>query len=348
MHSHHHGHHHHHHHHGHHAHGGGDHEAAGGDGRGRLLPTWGRYIVAFALVAVAVMSACLTLVGPSEAVVLTRFGNPVRVEAEPGLTFKWPLPVENQVSVDLRLRTTSSGLHDVGTRDGLRIIVQAYVAWQVPRDPERVRQFLRAVGNQPDLAAQQLRSFIGSSLQVMVSGFDLADLVNTDASKVRLADLEERLRQRLDAEALAVYGITIRQVGIDRLTLPTDTLTATVNRMRAERETAAAEHQAESARKAAEIMSNADRESRVLVARAKADAAEIEAKARSEAAGIYAQAYDSNRSLYELLRSLDTLDGLISGNTRLVLRTDAAPFRALVEGPDPGVRPSATGGGRSP
>ncbi|EGH34995.1 hypothetical protein PSYJA_40837, partial [Pseudomonas syringae pv. japonica str. M301072] len=33
--------------------------------------------------------------------------------------------------LDLRLRTTSSGLQDVGTRDGLRIIVQAYVAWQV-------------------------------------------------------------------------------------------------------------------------------------------------------------------------------------------------------------------------
>ena len=34
----------------------------------------------------------------------------------------------NVVRVDLRLRTTSSGLHDVGIRDGLRILVQVYVA----------------------------------------------------------------------------------------------------------------------------------------------------------------------------------------------------------------------------
>lgn len=342
MHSHHHhGHHHHGHHHHHHDHDAR--EASGADGRERWLLKRGRYIVAGVLVVVAIMSACLALVGPSEAVVLTRFGNPARVAVEPGLAFKWPLPVENTVSVDLRLRTTSSGLHDVGTRDGLRIIVQAYVAWQVPRDPERVRQFLRAVGNQPDLAAQQLRSFIGSSLQVMVSGFDLADLVNTDASRVKLAELEENLRKRLDAEALAVYGVTIRQVGIDRLTLPTDTLMATVSRMRAERETAAAEHQAEGERKAAEITSNAARESRVLVAQAKANAADIEAKARAEAADIYTRTYNSNRSLYEMVRSLDTLDALIARNTRIILRTDAAPFRALVEGPDQNGR-AASGG----
>jgi len=332
--------HHHHHHHGHDHH---DPALSGAMGRERRLLKYGRYAVAGILVVFATMSACLALVGPSEALVLTRFGNPARVAVEPGVAFKWPLPVENKVSVDLRLRTTSSGLHDVGTRDGLRIIVQAYVAWQVPRDPERVRQFLRAVGNQPDIAAQQLRSFIGSSLQVMVSQFDLADLVNTDADRVKLAELEENLRERLDAEALAVYGVTIRQVGIDRLTLPTDTLLATVSRMRAERDTAAAEHQAEGERKAAEIASNAARESRVLIARAKANAADIEAKARAEAADIYARTYNSNRSLYELVRSLDTLDALISNNTRIILRTDAAPFRVLVDGPDPSGRGPAGG-----
>lgn len=333
---------HHHHHHHHHHHGPGGHDPD-------LPAPWfgrrARYAVAFMLVAAAVVSACLVLVGPNTAAVLTRFGNPTRVIVTPGLAWKWPLPLENKIDVDLRLRTTSSGLHDVGTRDGLRIIVQAYVAWQVPRDPERVRQFLRAVGNSPDLAAQQLRSFIGSSLQVTVSNFDLADLVNTDAARVRLTDLEDSLRQKLDAEASAVYGITVRQVGIDRLTLPTDTLIATVNRMRAERETAAAEHQAEGERRAAEITSSAERESRVLIAQAQAAAAEIEATARAQAAEVYAKTYNSNRSLYDLLRSLDTLDALIAKNTRLILRTDAAPFRALVDGPDQGGRASPASGG---
>ena len=57
---------------------------------------------------------------------MTRFGDPVRVLTEPGLAWKLPAPIEGTIPVDLRLRTTSSGLQDVGTRDGLRILVQAY------------------------------------------------------------------------------------------------------------------------------------------------------------------------------------------------------------------------------
>jgi len=235
--------------------------------------------------------------------------------------------------VDLRLRTTSSGLQDVGTRDGLRILVQAYVAWQVPDDADHIRQFLRAVRNQPDVAADQLRSFIGSSLEISVSSFELTSLINTDASKVQLNELESRLLGRIDEQALKVYGIKILQVGIERLTLPAETLNATVARMAAERDTVAAQRQAEGDRAAAEIVSNADRDGRVLLAQAKADASAIDAKSRVEAADIYSKAYSRDRELYTLLRSLDTLSSVVHANTTLVLRADAAPFRILVDGP---------------
>jgi modulator of FtsH protease HflC len=178
-----------------------------------------------------------------------------------------------------------------------------------------------------------LRNFIGSSLEITATGFDLSSLVNTNPAKVQLSDFENRLRERLDEQALKVYGITIRQVGIERLTLPRETLNVTVSRMRAEREIVAAERQAEGQRAAAEIASNANRDSRVLIAKAKTEASEIEAKARLHAADIYGQAYNSAPDLYTLLRSLDTLSSVVSGNTRLILRTDAAPFRVLVEGP---------------
>jgi modulator of FtsH protease HflC len=264
---------------------------------------------------------------------VTRFGDPIRVLTEPGLFWKMPDPVENKIDVDLRLRTTSSGLQDVGTRDGLRILVQAYVAWQVPDDGDHVRQFLRAVRNQPEIAAEQLRSLVGSSLEITASNFDLANVVNTDAQKIELDQFEHQLRERLDEQALKVYGITIRQVGIERLTLPPETLDATVERMKAERTTVAAERSAEGQRAAAEIRSNADRDSRVVLAKAKAEAADIDAKARVAAADIYGKAYNTDPDLYTLLRSLDTLDQVIDSNTRLILRTDAAPFDALVDGP---------------
>ena len=323
-----------HHHHG-PGHGDGHHrhdEPATGE-RVALLPAAVRYAVAAAITLCAVVAACLVLVGPAEGVIITRFGDPVRVLAHPGLAWRLPAPIESTTRVDLRLRTTSSGLQDVGTRDGLRVLVQAYLAWQVPDDPEHIRQFLRAVRNQPDEAAEQLRSFTRSALEIAASGFDLAQLVNTDPAKVQLAQFEQRLRDRLRDQVLSVYGITIRQVGIESLTLPSETLVATVARMRAERQTVATERMAEGERIAAEIRSNAERDARVTIAKAHADAAETEAKSRVQAAEIYARAYAADPSLYSLLRSFDTLDAVIGPNTRLILRTDAAPFRAFVDGP---------------
>jgi membrane protease subunit HflC len=303
----------------------------------RRLAVWlsgnGRVLAAIFVVIIAVLAACTVLVVPGEAIVMTRLGNPIRVITRPGLAWKIPAPVESTIPVDLRLRTTSSGLQDVGTRDGLRILVQAYVAWQVPDDADHIRQFLRAVRNQPDVAADQLRSFIGSSLEISVSSFELTSLINTDASKVQLNELEARLLGRIDEQALKVYGIKILQVGIERLTLPAETLNATVARMAAERDTVAAQRQAEGDRAAAEIVSNADRDGRVLLAQAKADASAIDAKSRVEAADIYSKAYSRDRELYTLLRSLDTLSSVVHANTTLVLRADAAPFRILVDGP---------------
>lgn len=295
-----------------------------------------RFVIAAVVVGALLLSACLVLVNPGEAVVITRFGNPVRVITTPGLALKLPAPIENTVLVDLRLRTTSSGLHDVGTRDGLRVLVQAYIAWQVPNDPDHIRQFLRAVRNQPGIAADQIRSFTGSALEVVASGFELADLVNTQPSKVRLSQFESTLHKRINGQAEQVYGITVRQVGLERLTMPAQTLNATIERMKAERDTVAAERAAEGERAASQIQSDANRDSRLLIAQANVEASEIEAKSRAEAAAIYKKAYASDPQLYTMLRSLDSLESVIGPNTRLILRTDAAPFRVLVDGPGSG------------
>ncbi|HEX4365531.1 MAG TPA: SPFH domain-containing protein [Rhodopila sp.] len=292
-----------------------------------------RFIFAAAILAAAAVASAQVMVAAGQAVVITRFGDPLRVLTEPGLAWKLPAPLESTLDVDLRLRTTSSGLQDVGTRDGLRVLVQAFLAWRVAADPAHIRQFIRAAGNNPDEAARQLRSFVGSALQITASNFDLTDLVNTDPSKVRLAAFEQQLRQTVAQQALDIYGVDIQQVGVERLSLPSETLAATVARMRAERETVAAERTAEGLRAAAAIRSDADRDARITVAKAKADAAAIEAKSRQEAARIYAGSFARDPQLYTLLRSLDTVGQVVGPHTRLILRTDAAPFNVLVQGP---------------
>lgn len=330
----------------HHHHHGAD-DAAPGSRSGLRMAF--RFAVAALVVAAAVLAASLVMVRAGQAIVVTQFGDPVRVLTAPGLAWKLPAPIQGTIPVDLRLWTTSSGLQDVGTRDGLRVLVQAYIAWQVPAEPDRVRQFLRAVRNEPDEAARQLRSFVGSALQVTASSFDLAELVDTDPGRLKLDAFESRLQAQLAAQVLDTYGVAIRQVGLERLSLPATTLAATVGRMRAERETVAEKRTAEGLRVAAEIRSNAARDARITTAKARTDAADIEAQSRQQAAQIFADAYRQDPQLYQLLRSLDTVGSVVGPNTRLILRTDAAPFHVLVDGAPrsgpavPPVPPSATG-----
>jgi membrane protease subunit HflC len=297
-----------------------------------LLP-YLRIGVAALIVLAAIAAACIVMVPAGQAGVITRFGNPVRVVTQPGLAWKLPAPIESVIPIDLRLRTSSTGLQDVGTRDGLRVLVQAYVAWQVPSDPQHIRQFLRSVRNQPDEAARQLRSFVSAALHITSSNFNLTEMVNVDRDKVRLDQFESQLRDQVAARMLQVYGIEIRQVGVERMTLPDETLAATVARMKAERETVAAERTAEGLRQAAAIRADADRDARETVAQAREQAAHIEADSQQAAARIYAVAYKGDPGLYSTLRALDSISKVVGRNTTMVLRTDAAPFRVLVDGP---------------
>ena len=294
----------------------------------------GRFVVALLLVLFAVLGATSVPVRQGSATVVTRFGDPRRVLVEPGLAFKLPAPFERAVEVDLRLRTTSSGLHDVGTKEGLRILVQAYAAWQVPTDPDKILLFLRAVRNEPNEAAKHLRSALGSALETATSGFALEDLLTTDPSKLKLGDYEARIKERLAAQLTKIYGVTVHQVGVERFTLPTATITSTVDRMRAERATVAEEVAAKGRTASGEIRSAAEKEARLVRAKAGEEAAAIEAEARTAAAKIYGAAYQSDPELYEFTRSLDVLDQIIHDGVRLILKTDAAPFKVLVEGPE--------------
>jgi modulator of FtsH protease HflC len=335
--------------HGHHHHHGADdqhdHSGASTGGGGFY---W-RIALCALCVAAAFAVASFIQVQAGEATVVTRFGEPVRVLLEPGLAWRMPAPIEAAEQVDLRLHTTSSGMQDVGTRDGLRIIVQAYVAWRVPANANDVGRFVRAVRNEPDEAARQIRSLLGSALQTTSADFDLASLVNTDPGQVRIAAFEDELRRQVDAQVYAAYGVHVEQVGLERLTLPAVTLSATVERMRAERETVAAQRTADGRREAAQIRSDADRDARIAIADANVKAAEIEASSRKDAAAIYGKSYAGDPHLYTMLRSLDTLNSVIGVNTNLILRTDAAPFNVLVQGPTGlGAQPPAKSGKRTP
>ncbi|HEX3132937.1 MAG TPA: protease modulator HflC, partial [Planctomycetota bacterium] len=87
--------------------------------------------------------------------------------------------------------------------------------------------------------------------------------------------LEQALLTRLAAQVRETYGVELVQVGIERLGLPESTITATIDRMIAERQTAAAQKKAAGSQLAAEINQAAFRDSRIAVAKAQEEASGV-------------------------------------------------------------------------
>jgi membrane protease subunit HflC len=88
-----------------------------------------------------------------------------------------------------------------------------------------------------------------------------------------------------------------------------------------------------------------------MVAQAREQAAKTEANAQAAASRIYGEAYRGDPGLYTTLRSLDAVAKVVGKNTTVVLRTDAAPFRALIDangGAASSTAPSAAAGGAPP
>jgi modulator of FtsH protease HflC len=157
--------------------------------------------------------------------------------------------------------------------------------------------------------------------------------VNEDPKKVRLAAFEDQLRAQVAPRMQQVYGIAIRQIGIERLTLQDETLEATVKRMAADRQIVATKVQAEGLATANKIRADAEKEARQVKAAANEKASRTEADAQQAAARTYQRAYQSDPKLYTTLRSLDAIDQMVSKGTNIILRMDSVPFQPLVDGP---------------
>ena len=113
---------------------------------------------------------------------------------------------------------------------------------------------------------------------------------------------------------LQVYGIEISQVGVERMTLPDETLAATVSRMRAERETVAAERTADGLRQAATIRADADRDAREVVAQAREQAARDRSRCDSRPRRASMPRPRGDPGLYSTLRSLDAVSKVVGRN----------------------------------
>jgi membrane protease subunit HflC len=285
-------------------------------------------LVAAGVFGLVWLSLSVLTVGAGQAVLVTHFGRPARVLTRPGVYLTWPSPLRGALTVDTRVQVSTGSLQEVATRDGQHLRVQAFAVWRVPPATEAVEVFARASARGGDGAARDIGGLLDTAVSGVASGYAAAALLSG-----QLGDFADRLKYDVAARAANAFGVTVLQVGVAQLTLPAAALAATEARMRAARVAAAAARTAQAQLEAAEIRAEASRDSRIALAEAQTEAAQIEAASRKEAADIEAKAYNADPDLYLMLRSLDTLSTMVGPTTRLVLRTDAAPFNMLVQGP---------------
>jgi modulator of FtsH protease HflC len=277
-----------------------------------------------ALLAI-VFSATAIVVGEGHAVLVTRFGHPLRAATRPGLHWKLPWPIDEAAMLDLRRRVYETGQTEMLTRDKKNVIARTFVVWRIG-DP---LVFTQAIGTDLKAAEGKLDGLLTNAAISTLGGHDMSSLVSTTPADLQVDRIESELLAATAPTALKNYGVTVEQVRIERIALPAENVAAVFEQMRAERRQFAAKFEAEGNLEASRIRSEAELDAARIRAKSAEEQARIRGQAAAEVAKTYADAHRIDPDLYRFTRSLESLDKLVTDNTSLILRTDAEPFSLL-------------------
>jgi modulator of FtsH protease HflC len=285
---------------------------------------WLRAIVGTIALAAIFFSATGVVVREGQAVLITRFGRPLRAATRAGLHWKLPWPIDGTLPLDMRRRIYETGQAEMLTRDKKNIIARSFVVWRIG-DP---LTFAQALGSESG-AEGKLDGLLTNAAIGTLGEHDLSALVSTNPSDLQMDRIESELLTSTAPLALRSYGVNIEQIRLERIALPEENVTAVFEQMRAERHQFAAKYVAEGEQAASKIRSAAELEAAQIRAKGIEETARIRGESAAEVAKTYADAHRIDPNLYRFTRSLDSLDKLVTGNTTLILRTDSEPFSLL-------------------
>jgi len=283
-----------------------------------------RAVVGTVALLAIVFYATGIVVSEGEAVLITRFGRPLRAATQPGLHWKLPFPIDQASILDMRRRVYETGHTEMLTRDKKNIIARTFVVWRIG-DPLTFTQAIGATAG----AETKLDGLLTNAAIGTLGGYDLSALVSTNPADLHVDQIEHELLTSTATVALRSYGVVIEQIRLERIALPEENVTAVFDQMRAERRQFAAKFEAEGSREASRIRSEAELDAARIRAKASEEEARIRGKSAADVARIYADAHHINPELYRFTRSLESLGKIVSPNSSLILRTDSEPFSLL-------------------
>jgi membrane protease subunit HflC len=282
-------------------------------------------LIAALIVLFVVADASLFTVDQTEQVLITQFGDPVKVITEPGLHTKTPF-VQTVIPFDKRLLNLELPGEQVILGDQRRLVVDTFTLFRIT-DP---LLYYQSVGTVEDGIRGRLNSIVSASLRRVLANNKLLDVLSAKRDQIMAT-----IRDQVNVE-MKGFGVAIVDVRIRRADLPDENTKAVLSRMQSERQRVAAQARAEGAEASARIRADAERERTVLLAEARATADRLRGEGEAEATRTYAKAYEQDTRFFAYWRTLQAYrEAFDTGNSRLVLTPDNEFLRYLQVLPTP-------------
>lgn len=238
---------------------------------------------------------------------------------EPGLHFKWPI-ITNVKYFDSRIQTTDLTDDRIVTKEKKDVIVSSYIKWRI-KDFGVFYKATSASYNPYDRAGELLSQKASDALRAVFGQRKIIDVVS--GSRSQNMDL---IKQKIADKSKDELGLDVVDFRIMRIDLPAEVSESVYERMRAERQQAAAEYRANGVKQAEIIKANADKEVAITLAKATKDSNVIKAQGNAKAASIYANTYNKNPEFYSFFQSLNTYDQAFHNKSDILVMSPKNKF----------------------
>ncbi|KKK38328.1 tail fiber protein [Mesobacillus campisalis] len=276
------------------------------------------------LALLVLLATNLFVVKEGEFRVVRQFGEVVRIESEPGLSYKIPF-IQSVSSLPKYQMTYNVSQAEINTKDKKRILIDNYSIWRI-EDPKKMISNARTL----EAAESRMEEFIYSVIRTELGQLNYDEIINDEKSS--RGSLNDRVTQMVnDLLANDNYGITVTDVRMKRTDLPEENEKSVFTRMISERHSTAQEYLSRGDADKNRIEAQTDREVNEILAKAKADAELIRGDGEGQAAKIYNDAFSKDAEFYSLFRTLESYKQTINGDTVIVLPSDS-PYARLLMG----------------
>lgn len=267
------------------------------------------------VVVVVVLNSALFVVHQTQQALVLQFGNPIRVEREPGLKVKLPF-IQDVTYYDRRILDLDPPVQEVILSDQKRINVDAFARFRI-LDPLEFRKRAFSLANFRQIFGGRLNSTIRSE----IAKADLADLLGTKRGEIMdlIADIVKKQAPE--------FGVEVVDVRIGRTDLPETVSQAVYNRMRADRIAQAARLRAEGEELKAKIQAEADRQRTVILAEAQRTAQTLRGEGEGTRTEILNRAFGQDPVFFDFYRTMEAYEGALGDGTTMVLTPDSDFFR---------------------